>query len=132
MSWELLRRARELEAAGQDIVHMEIGEPDFATAEPVVEGGRRALAEGRTGYLPAAGLPALREAIAGHYAAEYGADVPPERIFITPGASGALTLAMALTADPGREVLLPEPGYPCNRNFATVVNAVPRPGAGDR
>ncbi|MCS4504003.1 Aspartate aminotransferase [wastewater metagenome] len=124
---ELLRRARALEAAGHDIVHMEIGEPDFTTAEPVVEAGRRALAEGHTGYLPAAGLTPLREAIARHYAEEYGADVAPERIFITPGASGALTLAMALIADPGRTVLLPEPGYPCNRNFAAVVNALPRP-----
>ncbi|WP_435101974.1 pyridoxal phosphate-dependent aminotransferase [Arhodomonas sp. AD133] len=123
---ELLRRAHELEAAGGDVVHMEIGEPDFPTAKPVVEAGRQALTAGRTHYLPAAGLPALREAIARHYADDYGAHVPPERIFVTPGASGALTLAMALVAGPGESVLLPDPGYPCNRNFVELVNAVPR------
>ena len=122
----LLGRARALEAQGRDIVHMEIGEPDFPTAEPVVEAGRRALAEGHTGYLPAAGLPALREAIAGHYAARHGVAVDPGRILITPGASGALVVALALLADPGRNVLLPDPGYPCNRNFVEMVDAEPR------
>lgn len=123
---DLLRRARELEASGRRMVHMEIGEPDFATAAPVVEAGVRALREGRTHYLPAAGLPELRVAIAGHYARRYGVEVPPGRIFITPGASGALTVAAALTLDPGREMLLPEPGYPCNRNFVALVNGRPR------
>lgn len=123
---ELLRRARELEVQGRDIVHMEIGEPDFATAAPVVEAGVRALREGRTHYLPAAGLPQLREAIARHYVDRYGARIDPGRIFITPGASGALVLAMALVVNPGEEVLLPEPGYPCNRNFVELVNGIPR------
>ncbi|PWG63504.1 pyridoxal phosphate-dependent aminotransferase [Sediminicurvatus halobius] len=122
----LLARARELEAAGRGIVHMEIGEPDFPTAEPVVAAGQRALADGHTGYLPAAGLPALREAIARHYADRYGLDVDPQRILVTPGASGALVVALALAADPGRNVLLPDPGYPCNRNFVELVDALPR------
>lgn len=122
----LLARARELEANGRDIVHMEIGEPDFATAEPVRLAGQKALADGRTGYLPAAGLPALREAIAEYYARRYNADVAPARILITPGASGALVIALAMLADPGRSVLLPDPGYPCNRNFVELVDAIPR------
>ena len=122
----LLGRARELESAGCDVVHMEIGEPDCPTAQPVVEAGRQALADGRTGYLPAAGLPALREAIADHYQRRHGVDVDPARILITPGASGALVIALALLADPGRNVLLPDPGYPCNRNFVEMVNAEPR------
>ena len=122
----LLGRARELEASGRDIVHMEIGEPDFPTAAPVREAGARALADGHTGYLPAAGLPALREAIASHYAARYGVQVDARRILVTPGASGALVVAMAMLADPGRNVLLPDPGYPCNRNFVELVDAVPR------
>ena len=122
----LLGRARELEASGRDIVHMEIGEPDFPTAAPVREAGARAIADGHTGYLPAAGLPALREAIAGHYAARYGVQVDARCILVTPGASGALVVAMAMLADPGRNVLLPDPGYPCNRNFAELVDAVPR------
>ncbi|WP_407810820.1 pyridoxal phosphate-dependent aminotransferase [Spiribacter roseus] len=122
----LLARARELEAGGADIVHMEIGEPDFPTAAPVREAGRQALADGRTGYQPAAGLPALREAIAGHYQRDHGVEVDPGRILITPGASGALLVALAMLADPGRNVLLPDPGYPCNRNFVEAVDAMPR------
>ncbi|MCO6440022.1 MAG: pyridoxal phosphate-dependent aminotransferase [Nitrococcus mobilis] len=123
---ELLRRARELEAQGRDIVHMEIGEPDFVTAAPVVEAGIHALRKGYTHYLPAAGLSELREAIAEHYADRYGARIDPRRIFITPGASGALLLAMALVVNPGEEVLVADPGYPCNRNFIELVNGVPR------
>ena len=122
----LLARARELEARGGDIVHMEIGEPDFPTAEPVRRAGEQALARGHTGYLPAAGLPALREAVARHYRSRYGLDVDPGRILITPGASGALVVALAMLVDPGRNVLLPDPGYPCNRNFVELVDAVPR------
>lgn len=123
---ELLRRARELEAQGCSVIHMEIGEPDFAPAAPVVEAGVRALREGRTHYLPAAGLPELREAIAEHYADRYGVQIEPQRIFITPGASGALLLAMALVVNPGEEVLLADPGYPCNRSFVELVNGFPR------
>ncbi len=122
---ELLRRANELAASGRDIVHMEIGEPDFPTAAPVIEAGIEALRAGHTGYLPAAGLPALREAISAHYQRWYGVAPPPERIFITPGASGALVVALALVSDPGHGVLLPDPGYPCNRNFVELVDGVP-------
>lgn len=121
----LLRRARELESTGRDIVHMEIGEPDFTTAEPVIEAGIRALREGHMGYLPAAGLPALREAIDGHYRRCYGRGPGAERIFVTPGASGALMVALALVAEPESGVLLPDPGYPCNRNFVEALDAVP-------
>lgn len=122
----LLTRARALEAAGHDVVHMEIGEPDFPTAAPVIAAGCKALMEGHTGYLPAAGLPALREAIAEHYAERYGVTVDPGRILITPGASGALVVALAMLANPEQNVLLPDPGYPCNRNFVELVNAIPR------
>lgn len=123
---ELLQRARELEAAGRSIVHMEIGEPDFPTAEPIVAAGIRTLQDGHTFYTAAAGLPALREAIAGHYLDRYGLSVDPGRIFVTPGGSGALLLALALLVEPGQEVLLPDPGYPCNRHFVRVLNGVPR------
>src|SRR5690606_11490066 len=118
---ELLQRARELEAAGRSIVHMEIGEPDFPTAEPMVAAGIRALQEGHTFYTAAAGLPALRVAIAGHYLDRYGLSVDPGRIFVTPGGSGALLLALALLVEPDQEVLLPDPGYPCNRHFVRVL-----------
>ena len=118
---ELLARAQQLEAEGRDIVHMEVGEPDFDTPAAVVEAGRTALAEGRTRYTPALGIPALREAISGHYRDYYGADVPPERIAVTPGASGALQLALGVLLDPGQKVLMADPGYPCNRHFMRLV-----------
>lgn len=120
---ELLARAHALEAAGRDIVHMEVGEPDFATAAPIIEAGRRALAEGRTAYTAARGLPALREAIAGDYARRYGVAVDPERIVVTPGASGALLLAAGVLLDPGDRCLLADPGYPCNRHFVRFCGA---------
>lgn len=114
---DLLARARKLEAAGRSVVHLEIGEPDFPTPEPIIEAGRAALANGHTHYTPAVGLPALREAIAGFYRDRHGVDVSPERIIITPGASGALLLVMAVLLDPGDQVLMADPGYPCNRHF---------------
>ncbi|APZ43071.1 pyridoxal phosphate-dependent aminotransferase [Acidihalobacter ferrooxydans] len=117
---ELLARARQLEHEGRTIVHMEVGEPDFATAEPIIRAGQRALAEGHTGYSPALGLPALREAIAGHYARRYGVAVDSSRIIITSGGSAALQLALGVLVDIGNEVLLTDPGYPCNRHFVRL------------
>ena len=117
----LLARAKELETAGRSIVHMEIGEPDFSTAEPIVVAGQRALAEGRTRYTAAAGLPELRQAISDHYRERYGVEIPVRRILITPGASGALQLATAALINPGDRVLLADPGYPCNRHFVRLV-----------
>ena len=117
----LLARAKELEAAGRSIVHMEIGEPDFLTAEPIVVAGQRALAAGRTRYTAAAGLPELRQAISDHYRERYGVEIPARRILITPGASGALQLATAALINPGDRVLLADPGYPCNRHFVRLV-----------
>ena len=117
----LLARAKELEAAGRSIVHMEIGEPDFPTAEPIVAAGQQALAAGRTRYTAAAGLPELRQAISDHYRERYGVEIPVRRILITPGASGALQLATAALINPGDRVLLADPGYPCNRHFVRLV-----------
>ncbi|MDX1734892.1 MAG: pyridoxal phosphate-dependent aminotransferase [Halioglobus sp.] len=118
---EVLERATELAAAGADIVHMAAGEPDFATAQPIVEAGRAALAGGATHYTQAAGIPALREALSRHYADTYGLDVPPSRIMVTPGASGALLLIAALLMNPGDGMLMTDPGYPCNRHFMRLV-----------
>jgi aspartate/methionine/tyrosine aminotransferase len=121
----LLARARELEAAGHSVVHLEIGEPDFATPEAVREAGVRALQRGDTFYTPAAGLPELRRAIARHYHERQGIRIAPERILVTPGASGALLLALAIVAGPGDEVLLADPGYPANRHFVRLLDALP-------
>jgi len=115
---DLLARARALEEQGKDIVHMEIGEPDFKTPDPVCEAGKRAIDAGLTQYTPAVGLPALREAISAFYKSEYDVSVSPDRIVITPGASGALLLTMGVLVNPDDEVLLADPGYPCNRHFA--------------
>lgn len=122
----LLARARELEAAGRHIHHLEIGEPDFPTPPPVVEAAQRALAAGHTHYTPAAGLPRLRKAISTYYGWRYGLDVDWTRILITPGASGALQLAMLALLDSGDELMIADPSYPCYRQVATLAGAIPR------
>jgi len=122
----LLARARELEAQGRSIIHMEIGEPDFPTPEPVVRAGVRALEKGELFYTAAPGLPRLREAIANYYRDRYGVHVSPARILVTTGSSAALLLACSVLIDPGDEVLLADPGYPANRHFVRLVEGVPR------
>ena len=117
----LLARANELQAAGHDVIHLEIGEPDFTTAEPIVRAGQAALGAGHTRYTAARGLPQLREAIARFYADRYRLSIDPERILITPGGSGALLLATSLLVEPGKHWLLADPGYPCNRHFLRLV-----------
>lgn len=124
---ELLTRARQLEAAGRDIIHMEVGEPDFPTPQPVIEAASAFIRSGRVFYTPALGIPELREAIARFYAERHGVDVAPERIAVTAGSSGALLLALGVLLDPGDELLLPDPGYPCNRHFVRTLEGVPRP-----
>lgn len=116
----VLERAKALEAQGRSIVHLEVGEPDFVTAAPILEAGREALAKGCTAYTPAAGLPQLRARIAQHYLDTQGLQVAPERIFVTPGASGALSLMAQLLINPGDGVLMSDPGYPCNRNYVRL------------
>lgn len=118
---EVLERATALTAQGADIVHMAAGEPDFSTAAPIIEAGRKALAEGATHYSQAAGIPALREALSEHYAQTYGLSVSPAQIMVTPGASGALLLLAALLMNPGDSMLMTDPGYPCNRHFMRLV-----------
>lgn len=122
---ELMAHARALAAAGRDIIHMEVGEPDFPTPEPIVAAAQAHVATGRVFYTPALGLPELRSAIAAFYATRYGINVPSSRIVVTAGASGALLLAMACLAEPGSEWLLTDPGYPCNRNFVRSFEGVP-------
>lgn len=120
---ELLRRAKQLEAEGRDIIHMEIGEPDFATPEPITNAGLAYIKSGHVKYTPAAGLPELRQKIADFYWQRYKVTVPIERIFITPGASGAFLLALGVSLNPDDEVLLSDPCYPCNQNFIRLFSA---------
>ncbi len=122
---DLLARARKLESEGRSIVHMEIGEPDFATPAPVVAAGQRALAAGETHYTPARGLPALRQLIANFYQQRYATRIDPERVIVTPGSSGALQLVTSVLINPGESVLMADPGYPCNRHFVELVDGEP-------
>ncbi|MEE2915409.1 MAG: aminotransferase class I/II-fold pyridoxal phosphate-dependent enzyme [Pseudomonadota bacterium] len=117
----LLTRANELAAAGRDIVHLEVGEPDFGTPEPVVRAGIRGLEAGETRYTNAAGIDALREMISRHYHEDYGVEVDPSRIFVTAGGSGALLLAVTYLLDADDEIIIGDPGYPCNRHFVTAL-----------
>ena len=122
---ELLARAKALEAQGRDIIHMEVGEPDFTTPPQIVAAAQAHLASGRVFYTPALGLPELRDAIANFYATRYGVSVPSSRIVVTAGASGALLLALACLCEPGSEWLVTDPGYPCNANFIRSCEGVP-------
>src|SRR5690349_7445650 len=114
---ELFTRARELEAQGRSIIHMEVGEPDFATPQPIIDAGMSALQRGNVHYTPAPGIPALREAISTWYSSRYQVNVPPERIVVTAGGSGALLLVLGVLLSPVDEVLMSDPSDPCNRHF---------------
>ena len=123
---EIQTLARQLEAQGKKVIHMEIGEPDFTTPRPIVDAAIRALNEKPMFYTSALGIMPLREAIAGYYQSKYGVTVAPQRIIVTAGSSAALLLAMGVLLNAGDEVLMADPGYPCNRHFVRTLEAVPR------
>jgi aspartate/methionine/tyrosine aminotransferase len=123
---EIGRRAAELEAAGRSIVHLEIGQPDFAAPQPVIDAAVAAIRSEPMGYTAALGIDPLRRAISRFYRDRYGVDVGPERIMVTAGASGAFVIAMGALVDPGDEVLMPDPCYPCNRHFVRLFEGVAR------
>ena len=122
---EVQTAARALEAAGRNVVHMEIGEPDFPTPGPVLDAARAALDHGGIYYTSALGLPALRAAIARHYGERYGVDVSPERVIVTAGSSAALLLVSALVVNRDDQILMADPGYPCNRHFVRTLEGEP-------
>ena len=122
---EVQTAARALEAAGRSVVHMEIGEPDFPTPQPVIAAAQRAIAAGDLYYTSALGMPSLREAIARHYLDHYGVSVPAERIVVTAGSSAALLLVLALIVNRDDRILLADPNYPCNRHFVRVLEGNP-------
>lgn len=124
---DILARAKALEAQGREIVHLEIGEPDFPTPQPIIEAGINALQNQQTFYTPALGLPQLREAITGWYQTRYGLTISPNRIIVTPGASGALLLVLGALLEQGKNVLMSDPGYPCNRHFARFLEGRAKP-----
>ncbi len=120
---DLLKRAKALDGAGFDVVHMEAGEPDFATAPPVAAAAKQAIDQGLTQYTPAAGIPELREAISQWYRERYQLDISPERIIVTTGASSALLMIFSLLTDAGQSFMMADPGYPCNRQFLRFLEA---------
>ena len=122
---EVQTAARALEAAGRTVVHMEIGEPDFPTPAPVIAAAQKAIADGGIFYTSALGLPALRAAIARHYADHYGVAISPERVIVTAGSSAALLLVLALIVDRDDRILQSDPAYPCNRHFVRVLEGAP-------
>ena len=122
---EVLRRAKQLESQGRDIIHMEIGEPDFPTPKNIVDAGMKQLSTGNIKYTSAAGLLELREKIAAYYQYHYGVSVNKSRIFVTPGASGAFLLAFGVSLNPNDEILMADPCYPCNSNFIKLFEGKP-------
>ena len=118
---DILAQAKKLESQGRSICHMEVGEPDFATAGCIIKAGMDALKQFKTHYTPASGLPELREAVADYYHRKFSVEINPRRVIITPGASGAIQLAISCLLDAGENILLADPGYPCNKNIAQVL-----------
>ena len=123
---ELVKQAAALQEAGAPIIHMSIGEPDFTAPPAVIAALSDAARQGRMQYTAAVGIAPLRQAISAYYRSEYGLDIPASRIIVTAGASAALTLACSALVNPGDEVLLTDPGYPCNRHFVAACDGIPR------
>ncbi|MGD8353196.1 MAG: pyridoxal phosphate-dependent aminotransferase, partial [Pseudomonadota bacterium] len=122
---DVLERAQELERAGRSIIHMEIGEPDFETPEPVRNAAMEAFANGETKYTHSQGIVELREVISEHYEQKYGVTVDPGRIIVTPGTSPALLLIFAALLDEGGEVIMSDPHYACYPNFVSFLGGRP-------
>ncbi|MGH7666053.1 MAG: pyridoxal phosphate-dependent aminotransferase [Candidatus Dormibacteria bacterium] len=126
-AFEVLAHARRLEAAGRSVIHLEIGEPDFATPENIIEAAHRAMRSGATHYTPASGLPPAREAVAAEMRRRGGVDVAPSQVVLVPGSKNILHFALLALIEPGDEVILPDPGYPVYRSLTDFVGAVARP-----
>jgi aspartate aminotransferase len=126
-AFEVLAKARALEAQGRSIVHLEIGEPDFDTPAPIRAAAARALDEGFTHYGPSAGLPEVREAIAAFISKDRGLEVTPDQVVVTPGGKPVLTFAIMACVNPGDEVVVPDPGFPIYESVVRFVGATPKP-----
>ncbi|MDW8119591.1 MAG: pyridoxal phosphate-dependent aminotransferase [Chloroflexota bacterium] len=126
-AFEVLARAKALEAQGRDIIHLEIGEPDFPTPAHIVEAAYRALQEGYTHYTPSAGLAEVREGIARHARQRLGIPVAADQVVITPGAKPIIFYTILALAEEGSEVLYPDPGFPIYASVVTFCGATPVP-----
>ncbi|HKV85401.1 MAG TPA: aminotransferase class I/II-fold pyridoxal phosphate-dependent enzyme, partial [Ktedonobacterales bacterium] len=126
-AFEVLVRAKALEAQGRDIIHLEIGEPDFDTPADVTEAACAALHAGATHYTPAPGMPALREAIAADASARRGVSFAPENVVVTPGGKPIMFFSILALVDTGDEVIYPNPGFPIYESMIQFVGGVPMP-----
>ncbi|MGB0581597.1 MAG: pyridoxal phosphate-dependent aminotransferase [Limisphaerales bacterium] len=126
-AFKVLARAKQLEAAGKSIIHLEIGQPDFPTPKNICETGKRAIDDGMTGYGPTCGLPEFRELIAEHVAESRGIDVQPSQVVVTPGGKPVMFYTLLSLIEPGDEVIYPDPGFPIYRSLIDYVGgkAVP-------
>lgn len=120
-------RAKELEAAGRDIVHLEIGDPDFPTPTVITRAAEAAMEAGDTGYTQSLGLPDLRDAISAHMKTSYGVETDRDTVVVTQGTSPAMLLMFGAVLDPGDEVIMPDPCYPAYPNYVTFLGGVPVP-----
>lgn len=126
-AFEVLVRARALEAQGKSIVHLEIGEPDFDTPQNIIDAAKKALDDGFTHYGPSAGLPEARQAVADYIKRTRGTEYAPTEIVITPGAKPILFYGMMAVIDKGDEVIYPNPGFPIYESVINFLEAVPIP-----
>jgi aspartate aminotransferase len=126
-AYAVLARAQALEAQGQEIIHLEIGQPDFETYSHIAMAGIRAIATGETRYNPPSGIPALREALAEDFSRRRGVSVDPEQVVVAPGTKPLLLLPMLALLEPGDEVLYPDPGFPSYEAAIGLVGAKPVP-----
>ena len=124
-AFEVLARAKALEAQGRDIIHLEIGEPDFNTPAHIKEAAIQALHEGHTGYTPSAGIPPLRAEIARYIGESYGADISPEQVVVTPGAKPIMFFVILALLNEGDEAIYPNPGFPIYESMIDFVGAKP-------
>src|SRR5436309_14126295 len=125
IAMDVLRAANQREAAGQSVIHLEVGQPATPAPQAVLDAARRAVAEDRIGYAVALGIPPLREAIAGYYREQYGVAVEPAEIVVTTGSSAAFQLAFLAAFEPGDRVALAAPGYPAYRNILSALDLEP-------
>src|ERR1700693_3284973 len=126
-AFEVLARARRLEAQGKKIVHLEIGEPDFATPDNIVEAGISAMQNGYPHYTPASAIFEAREAVAGFVSRTLKTEVDPTEVVLVPGSKNVLLFTLLACIEPGDEVILPDPGYPAYASQVNFIGAVPKP-----
>jgi len=122
---DVLEKAQELERAGQDVIHLEVGEPDFDTPAKITAAGIAALQKGLTHYTHSLGILPLREAIVAHYQKRYGVSISPDQVIVTMGTSPGLLLILCALLNPGDEVILSNPAYACYPNFVRYIEGVP-------